>query len=90
MINLENVCDNICNWDGNLDIWQPPAGYTMLVRSETPAIIWMLDDQLQPPDWVLTEQMGEGQIGFTWDGKVLTTNQPKPEPPTPIVNPPTI
>jgi hypothetical protein len=27
--------------------------------------------------------MGQGQIGFTWDGTILTTNEPKPPIPTP-------
>jgi hypothetical protein len=27
----------------------------------------------------LSEQMGVGQIGFTWNETILTTNEPKPE-----------
>lgn len=75
MINAENICDNICIWDGNTDTWQPPADYTMLVQATTPAMIWWWDGV----DWVLTQVIGQGQIGFIWDGLILTTNQPKPE-----------
>jgi hypothetical protein len=33
--------------------------------------------------WVLVDDMGDGQIGFTWDGTYLITNEPQPtEPPT--------
>jgi hypothetical protein len=24
------VVDNVCNWDGELTTWAPPAGYTMV------------------------------------------------------------
>ena len=33
-------------------------------------------------DWVFGEQLGAGNIGFTWNGSVLTTNEPKPPIPT--------
>jgi hypothetical protein len=49
------------------------------VQATTPAIIWELN--LDKTDYVLVEVMGIGDIGFTWDGTVLTTNQPKPEAP---------
>lgn len=76
-----NVVENICVWDGDTNTWQPPQGYLMLVEATTPAMVWVLDTQVK--DYVLQEQIGVGQIGFTWNGTVLTTNEPKPEPPKP-------
>jgi hypothetical protein len=29
---------------------------------------------------VLSEVIGAGQIGFTWDGSVVITNEPQPKP----------
>jgi hypothetical protein len=82
MINPENVVDNICIWDGDTNTWQPPEGYTMLVQATTPALVWELN--ADKTDYVLVEQIGVGAIGFTWNvtTQVLTTNQPKPNPPT--------
>ena len=78
MINEQtNICDNVCLWDGNPETWQPPAGYLMLVQATTPAKVWVLDAQKQ---WALTPEIGQGQIGFTWDGTYLVTNEPQPAP----------
>ena len=74
-----NVVDNVCEWDGNPDTWQPPANTLMLVQLTTPAMIWGLN--ADKTDYVLVQEIGQGQIGFTWDGTVCTTNQPKPEVP---------
>lgn len=75
--NATNICVNVVAWDGNPDSWTPPANMLMLVQSETPSKLWMLVNN----EWALTEVMGEGQIGFTWDGIYLITPEPKPEPP---------
>ena len=75
-----NVVDNICLWDGNTNTWQPPADTLMLIQATTPAMIWqtvIVDGKIT--DYVLEEQIGAGDIGFTWNGIVCTTNQPKPE-----------
>jgi hypothetical protein len=73
-----NLCDNVVVWDGNPDTWTPPAGYLMLVQANTPAKNWVWIDNA----WVL-EVSGEGQIGYTWNGTYLITNEPQPtEPPT--------
>ena len=79
MINPENVVDNVCVWNGDTNTWQPPEGYTMLVQAATPAMVWGLN--AEKTDYVLTEQIGAGSIGFTWDGTVCTTNELKPNPP---------
>ncbi len=83
-----NICENVVMWDGNPDTWTPPAGYLMLVQATTPAMVWVLDDSTN--DFVLDEQMGQGQIGFTWNGTVLATNEPKPPAPAPGPDGPTV
>ena len=71
-----NVVTNIVVWNGNTTQWTPPQGSIALVQATTPAMVWVLNTD--KTDYVLTEELGQGQIGFTWDGTVCTTNQPKP------------
>lgn len=73
-----NVVENVCLWDGNLNTWQPPTGYLMLVQANTMALIWAWDKEI--PDWILTQQIGQAQIGFTWNGAECVTDVPKPAP----------
>lgn len=73
-----NVVDNICLWDGNTSTWQPPQGYLMLVQATTMALVWVWDAAIT--DWVLSQQVGQSQIGFTWNGSECVTNIPKPNP----------
>ena len=86
LIIQENIVTNVCIWDGNTQTWQPPQDATMLVQETTLALIWKWDDEIK--DYVLQEQMGMGEIGFTWDGFVATTNEPKPPPPQPASDQP--
>lgn len=80
MINQStNTIDNICLWDGNPNTWQPPAEYLMLVQATTMALVWVWDAAIK--DYVLGQQMGQGQIGFVWNGAECVTNEPKPEKP---------
>lgn len=81
-----NVVTNEVVWDGNPQTWQPPVGSIQLIDATTPARIWQpVAVEGKITDWVLEEQLGVGTIGFTWDGNVLTTNEPKPEiPPEPV------
>ena len=75
-----NVVTNDVVWDGNTQTWTPPADSIQLIQSTTPAMVWQpiyTDEKVT--DWVLVEVIGAGGIGFTWNGTVLTTNQPKPE-----------
>ena len=76
-----NVVENVCLWDGNTDTWQPPTGYLMLIQATTMALVWLWDNAIS--DWVLSQQMGQAQIGFVWNGIECVTNDPKPEPPQP-------
>ena len=84
-----NIVTNICLWDGNENTWAPPVDATMLIQAITPAMVWMLN--ADKTDYVLTEEVGMGSIGFTWDGVKVTTNEPKPNPPVqPVTNLPTV
>jgi len=80
-----NVVTNNVVWDGNPNTWQPPAGSIQVVQATTPAMIWQPIYETDPTtekeiivDFVLESQLGAGDIGFTWNGSVLTTNKPKP------------
>jgi hypothetical protein len=75
-----NVVTNNIIWDGDTNIWQPPTNATMLVQATTPAMVWVY--QPTTKTFVLTEVVGAGDIGFTWNDSVLTTNLPKPAVPT--------
>ena len=75
-----NVVDNIVVWDGNTNTWQPSVDATMLVQATTPAMVWVY--QPTTKTFVLTEVVGAGDIGFTWNDLVLTTNLPEPAVPT--------
>lgn len=74
----ENIVTNMCVWDGDVTTWTPPANVTMLVQANTPAMVWVLDEDTK--QFSLQERIGQGGIGFTWDGTVVTTNQPQPQP----------
>lgn len=74
-----NVVTNIVVWNGDTTQWTPPAGSIALIQSTIPAIVWqsvIVEGKIV--DYVLGQEMGVANIGFTWDGTVLTTNQPKP------------
>lgn len=93
MVNLStNVVENLVVWDGNNATWTPPTGYLMLPDETTAAMVWLPVTQKNPQtqvsevvDYVLTEVMTAGDIGFTWNGTILTTNEPKPQPPYPPI-----
>jgi hypothetical protein len=76
-----NVVTNSVMWDGDTTNWQPPSDAIMLIQADTQALVWELN--IDKTDYVLVEELGQGQIGFTWDGTVLTTNQLKPPKPQP-------
>ena len=82
-----NVVTNNVVWDGDVNTWTPPADSIQLIQATTPAMVWVgtkvenLPATI-PPTYTITynleEVVGAGDIGFTWNGTVLTTNQPKP------------
>lgn len=76
----QNVVTNVVMWNGDTTQWTPPQGPIAIPQSTTPAMLWeavTVDKKIT--DWILAEQIGAGATGFTWDGSVLTTNEPKPE-----------
>lgn len=81
----QNIVTNLVLWNGDTSQWTPPQGSIALIQSTTLAKIWQLNSTYT--DWELVEIMGVGAIGFTWDGSVLTTNEPKPPAPVPIAEP---
>lgn len=75
---IENgVITNSCVWDGNVESWTPPQGSVLIVNQEMPIKTWLLNDS--KTEYVLTETIGFADIGFSYDGSIATTNQPKPE-----------
>lgn len=78
-----NIVTNVVYWDGNAESWSPPEDATMLIQDTTPAIVWCpIRNDKVITDFELLEIIGAGDIGFTWDGTVCTTNQHKPEIPS--------
>ena len=82
-----NVVTNNVVWDGNTATWNPPTGATMLIDADTYGQVWepVWDTTQTPPviiDYELVSILGVGDIGFTWNGTEVVTNQPKPEIPT--------
>ena len=74
-----NVVTNIVVWNGDTTQWTPPSGSIALVQATTPTMVWQaVYTDKKITDWVLVEQLGNAQIGFTWDGTICTTNEPKP------------
>ena len=82
-----NVVTNTVVWDGDVNTWTPPSDSIQLIQATTPAMVWVSTrvENLPatiPPTYTITynleEVVGAGDIGFTWNGTVLTTNQPKP------------
>ena len=77
-----NVVTNIVVWDGNPATWTPPANSTQIVKETVTTKLWKsfpntIDGQTVI-DWELVENQAVAEVGFTWDGAVLTTNEPKP------------
>jgi hypothetical protein len=76
LIIQNNVVTNVVLWDGDTTKWTPPAGSIALIQDTTPALVWRLN--ADNTAYVLTEVIGEGQINYTWDGTLLTTDEPQP------------
>ena len=74
-----NIVTNVCVWNGDTTQWTPPQGSIALTQDTVPAMVWKpVYESDIIINWQLTEELGAGAIGYTWDGTVLTTNQPKP------------
>jgi hypothetical protein len=72
------IVENLVEWDGNPNTWNPPENCICQLESTTIAYIWDLPDGAT--DYILIPKEGQGGINFTWDSttKAVTTNQPKP------------
>lgn len=83
----ENTVTNSVLWDGDTNTWNPPVNSIQLIQATTTAMVWKPYFLSDPCSWKLEPVNGVGQIGFTWDGSVLTTFEPEPSlppPPQPI------
>jgi hypothetical protein len=78
-----NVVENIVSWDGDINTWEPSANDLAIPQATTSAKIWLPNEETR--NYELVEIVGAGDIGFTWDGSVLTTNVPQPDPLKPYV-----
>lgn len=74
-------CENIVIWSGDTTTWNPPEGSIALIQDETPSLNWVFDATAN--SYVLSPSVGEGSIGWTWDGTNLITNEPEPVNPSP-------
>lgn len=87
MINQStNIVENVCIWDGNSETWQPPQNMLTLAQATTPAMIWQDVREIDPVtgkpvivDYILVAVNGAACIGFSWNGTVCMTNEPKPQ-----------
>lgn len=85
LIIQNNVVTNIIVWNGDTSIWTPPADSIQLVEKDTPLLLWSpvygtdpITEKQIIIDWILTQQTGFIEIGFTWNGAECITNAPKP------------
>jgi len=48
---LNDIVENIISWDGDLNTWQPPAGYTMVAAADDTVIgsSWNGAEFIPPP-----------------------------------------
>jgi hypothetical protein len=70
--------DNLVEWDGNLETWQPPETHEAIFTADKPTIDWVWNPDLN--DYEQVETVGNVQMGETWDG-VKFVEVDKPEPP---------
>ena len=63
-----NVVTNHVMWDGGPD-WTPPPGSIALEQATTPAMLWEPVTINSKVTHRLTEVIGAGDIGFTWNFK---------------------
>ena len=76
LINTQNnICENIIVITEPSD-WTVPDGFILLDHDTTQSKIWKFDKSAN--DFIMVVQTGAGDIGDSWDGTYLITNQPKP------------
>jgi hypothetical protein len=73
----DNIVTNVCLWDGDVNKWTPPNNAIVLEQETTPSRIWSLVNS----EYELLDTVGDGAIGFTYDGTRCITHEEKPENP---------
>jgi hypothetical protein len=77
-----NIVTNIVMWDGNLNTWTPPVNSIQIVKETVTTKLWdsfsQTIDGKTVIDWQLVEKPVVAEVGYTWDGQYLITNEPKP------------
>lgn len=77
------VVTNIVMWDGNPETWTPPTGSIQIIKDTVTTKLWesfpQTIDGKTVIDWELVEKPVVAEVGYTWDGQYLITNDPKPE-----------
>lgn len=71
-----NVAIDCILWDGTPENWTPPEGKIAVRQDTTYARMWEYNPTTDVVE--LTPFLGAGQIGFSWDGEMFTTDQPEP------------
>jgi len=70
--------ENIVEWDGNINVWQPPETHEAVTTDDKPTIDWVWNPDIN--DYEQVETVGNVQFGEVWDG-VKFVEVDKPEPP---------
>ena len=85
MVNKDtNICDNVVVWNGDVQQWQPPSNYLMLIQENTLTKNWIWNRELL--EWqAFPDSVNDGGIGDTWDGTYLTPPMPTEPPALPVV-----
>lgn len=69
--------DNIVEWDGNLETWQPPETHEAIFTADKVTIDWVWNADLNGYEQVQT--VGNVRFGETWDGtKFVEVDKPEP------------
>jgi hypothetical protein len=69
--------ENIVEWDGDLNVWQPPEGYEAIYTEDKPTIDWVWNAEIK--DYEQVETVGNVRFGEVWDGtKFVEVDKPEP------------
>jgi hypothetical protein len=80
LVNKEtNKVENIVEWDGDLNTWQPPETHEAVFTEDKPTIDWVWNADIKEYEQVHT--VGNVQFGETWDGtKFFEADKPEKPP----------
>lgn len=72
--------DNLVEWDGNLETWQPPETHEAIFTADKVTIDWVWNPEIN--DYEQVQTVGNVQMGETWDGtKFVEVDKPAPPQP---------